>query len=125
MFPVRANPDGYRGVWKWLFGLTNKYDIPCHRECFKAIKSSLLQRNLVLLGMAAFAMLIGFYFGFSRWIVYSLLTLLVIPLIIWQITNPTIVEFMRDNEKMIFSFRNEEYAKAFALLNHSVVEKND
>lgn len=73
--------------------------------------------------MATLAIPIAIYFDLSRWITVLLVIAFMTPPILWQIHNPPPIEFLKEDDKMEFTFRNEAYAKEFASLNNSVVEE--
>jgi hypothetical protein len=121
-YPFKANPDGYFGCWRWMAGRTKRYDVPCHADCASSLSNCHRNRIMLIMAMATPAIIIGIYFDLSRWIVALLVVAFITPPILWQIHNPPPIEFMRDDDKMQFTFRSEGYAKEFASLNHSIVE---
>jgi hypothetical protein len=119
---VKASPSGFFGFFVWIFCLTKRYDIPCHDVCIKSIKRSLLKRYLTSLILVIPILFPCIYFHFSRWVSYPLILLYSILITAWQIKFPLLFEFTKENEKIIFSFKNEQDAKEFALLNRSIIQ---
>jgi len=122
---VRANPDGWHGYWKWIVGATKRYGVPCHAQCSKSLKVPLLRRNIVLLAIATAAIPVVVHFDLPLWLVALLAFVLLTPPIVWQRRRPPPIEFMRMYDKMEFSFKDEAYAREFALLNDSVVNEEE
>jgi hypothetical protein len=118
---IRANPDGYFGMWIWLFGGTKQISVPSHPECSKKLKKSLLKRNLFLLALVIPALIFNIYYDLNRFILLIIALVFMLPAILWQIYNPPPLEFHKNGDEILYTFQDQDYAKRFASINNSKI----
>ncbi len=122
---MTGNPVGYFGLWKYQFGFNPKIEVPAHNICGKQLKSNVRFRNFFLMCIAAIVLAIGFYFDWERWQFLTLLLVLILPPIYWQIKNAPPFEFELDDGVFELRFSNKEYAEEFAKLNGVTISKTN
>jgi hypothetical protein len=103
---IRANPDGYFGLWIWLFGATEQISVPCHADCSKKLKRSLFKRNLFLLALIIPALILCIYYDFNRFILLVIAFAFMLPGIVWQIYNPPPLEFQKNGDEILYTFQD-------------------
>ncbi len=123
MIEFPSNPVGFFGGFIWQLGLSKKISIPAHRACGLRLKRNNLFRNISLFSLATITLVIGIYLDLSRWQVYGLLLVLLIPPVYWQEKNTPPFEFRLEDEIYEFRFADKEYAQEFADLNGVSIKK--
>lgn len=118
---IRANPDGYFGMWIWLFGGTKQISVPCHIECSKKLKKSLLKQNLLLLVLVIPALILSIYYDLNRFILLIIAIAFMLPAILWQVYKPPPIEFQKIGDEILYTFKDKDYAIRFASINSSKI----
>lgn len=97
-------------------------NIPSHEICLRTARRSYWMRNILIILIVLFCLMVGEMNSWSRPLEVVLIFVIASPLIYWETSHPLPVEYEMKDNKLIFTFIDRQYADGFAFLNQSEVK---
>lgn len=116
-------PSSFISALEQLSSKKRLIEIPSHKNCIRAVRSSFWKRNLLYVVIVLFWLTMG---RINNWNIFHEIILIIIssaPLMYWDTKHPLPVEYILKDKKLIFTFIDKNYAERFALLNDSKIEE--